>query len=492
MVYNFPLRESCRAVSRRPVSKRRPHDAAHRPYTRSRYRKDALPAFEHIPLSATATQVISLLEQHGFETWAVGGCVRDGLRGVPFHDVDMATAAPWQRTKAIMESRGFSCHETGISFGTLTVVANGEAFEITTFRHDGTYEDGRHPSSVTKASTIQEDLSRRDLTINAMAFHPQRGLLDLFDGQGDLRQGAIRTVGDPSLRFSEDALRILRTVRFASKLDFRFDPGTEAALHSCKELLGQVAVERLQKELDGVLIGPGASRIIIDFADVVGIAVPELLELQGFDQRNPYHIYDGLTHTAHVVANVSPFPRIRWAALLHDIAKPSCLKVDSRGKGHFPGHPEQGATIARKILARLKYPKAFTHEVSLLVRYHDAPVAPTKGGVCRMLNKLGGRIDLFRDLCDLKEADESAKSDLATDRIPVIHQLPVILEQVLEDGDPFDIRQLAISGHDLMDAGMAPGPAIGETLETLLADVMGGHVANDRDALLRRAKGLQA
>ena len=417
----------------------------------------------------------------------MGGYVRDALRGIQSHDVDIACSAPWQVTKALMEQRGFSCHETGVKFGTLTVIANNESFEITTFRTEGAYQDNRHPDHVMQASSIEEDLARRDFTINAMAFHPNRGLLDPYAGLDDLQHRVIRTVGNPHQRFNEDALRIMRALRFASKLDFSIEPNTLRQIYQNKENLSNVAVERLGKELDQMLCGPAVTRVLDEAKDVFAILIPELEPLFGLDQKNPYHCFDAYGHTIHAVGYVKPAPLNRWTALLHDIAKPETRTVDSKGVGHFKGHPERGAELALTILRRLKYPKHFTHDVCLLVQLHDTQIPATTAGVCHMLHRLGGREDLFDALYDMKLADERSKSSRAIRGIEV-KKLPAIFAQVKAEQLPCSVNQLAINGKDLIDTGMEPGPQIKERLEALLQDVMDGNVSNTKEALLSHSR----
>ncbi|MGN0047079.1 MAG: CCA tRNA nucleotidyltransferase [Eggerthellaceae bacterium] len=432
-----------------------------------------------------------LLEEKGFETWAVGGCVRDALLGREIYDIDLTTQAHWEQVGDILTPAGFSCHETGVKYGTITAVIDEVPLEITTFRSEGTYSDNRHPDAVAFTLSIEEDLARRDLTINAMAFHPTRGIFDPFKGQEDLASGIIRTVGEPAKRFSEDALRILRALRFASSLQFTLEDATAQAILQCGPLLASVHPQRLRRELDGLLTGAAAPRVLREYLDVLGVLIPELLPLRDFDQRCRFHRYDALEHTARVLGNVPEEPRIRWAALLHDIEKPSCLRIDSKGCGHFAGHPKAGADTARKILTRLMYPSRFIDEVCGLVRYHDTQIPLTEAGVCRMLLNLDLRGELFIDLVNLKIADERGKGLGETERLRAAKQLPGLLRQARDNNHPCHLGNLNITGSDLLQAGFTPGPAIGNMLRTLLYDCIDEKVENDRDALLKYAKELQ-
>ena len=288
-----------------------------------------------------ALRAVEVLEDAGFEAWIVGGWVRDALRGSFAHDIDITTSATWQQSKAAFVAAGIPVHETGIAYGTVTAVVEQHPIEVTTYRCDGEYLDGRRPDSVQFVSRIEEDLARRDFTINAMAYHPKRGLLDLYGGQEDLSARVIRAVGEPSVRFTEDALRMLRALRFACRLSFSIEEKTHQALIECAPLLSQVAAERIGSEVAQIVeAGHSAHAIKLGFP-VLAVAIPELLPLQNFDQRSPYHAYDVLEHTARVCSATEAFtagcatPALRWAALLHDIAKPEMFSVDADGRGHF-------------------------------------------------------------------------------------------------------------------------------------------------------------
>ena len=328
---------------------------------------------ENIQVPAYAMRVVDALEEAGFEAWVVGGFVRDALLGGRGHDVDVTTSAPWQKTAEVLRRAGIEVHETGVKHGTVTAVVGGLPVETTTYRVEGAYSDKRHPDEVRFVTDAREDLARRDFTVNAMAYHPARGLLDPFGGQEDLASGVIRAVGDPSLRFEEDALRVLRAVRFACRLGFRIEGRTEEALARSADGLRAVAQERIGQEMDGILASGRVSWALRREFDVMARALPELAPMRGFDQRSPYHAYDVLEHTARVCAAVEELsggaaPRaLRWAALLHDAAKPATFSVDDGGRGHFFGHPEEGARMAGSAMGRLAVDRACVREAQALI-----------------------------------------------------------------------------------------------------------------------------
>lgn len=284
-----------------------------------------------------AARAVAALEAAGYQTWAVGGCVRDSLRGAAPHDWDLCTAARPDQMQAVFA--GERVLETGLRHGTLTLLTEGGPIEITTFRTDGGYSDGRHPDGVRFVGSVEDDLARRDFTIGAMAWHPQRGLCDPYGGLDDLQEGILRAVGDPDARFAEDALRILRGIRFASRLGFAVERETAAAMRRQAARLNGIAAERVRGELTGLLCGRFVHRALRMFADLIGVVLPELTPMFGCAQRNPHHLYDVWEHSIRAAAQVPADPVLRWAALLHDCGKPACKTVDEQGIGHFYGHP---------------------------------------------------------------------------------------------------------------------------------------------------------
>ena len=431
----------------------------------------------HLPIQVHT--VLQRLNQAGYEAYIVGGCVRDHLRGTIPSDYDITTSAlPEQMITLFSDQRVI---ETGLKHGTVTVLIDGMPLEITTYRLESAYSDHRHPDSVRFTDSLREDLARRDFTINAMAYHPDCGLVDYFHGAQDLQDGILRCVGDPLQRFEEDALRIMRALRFSSVLDFTIAEDTRKAIFALKDQLVYVSRERITTELVKLLCGKRAGDIILEYVDVLGIFIPELLPMRGLDQRNAYHIYDVLEHTARVVDHSPPEKVARLAGLLHDIGKPPCMTVDSRGIGHFRGHPAIGADMADAILRRLKFDNATRVRVIDLVRWHDVPLVPTDRILLRVFRKIPP--DLFFQLLDLKRADNLAQNPVKVDpnQAEVLRQKA---RQLLAQQTCFQIKDLEIRGNDLMAAGLEPGPALGEVLNWLLDEVIADRVPNEKQALL--------
>ena len=447
-------------------------------------------------LPGYARRVLGALEAAGHEAWVVGGWVRDALLGRPGHDVDVTTAAPWRETAAVLRAAGMAVHETGTAHGTVTAVVEGRPVETTTYRVEGSYSDRRHPDEVRFVTDVREDLARRDFTVNAMAFHPERGLLDPFGGREDLAARVIRAVGEPRLRFEEDALRVLRAVRFACRLGARIERGTQRALDACAPGLAAIASERVGQEMDGILAtGRVAWALRHEFA-VMRAAVPELAPMEGFDQRSPYHAYDVLEHTARVCAGVEeatgglPSPALRWAALLHDVAKPACWSVDDGGRGHFFGHPGEGARVTRRVMGRLALPREVVRAAAALVLLHDFELRPTPSSTRRMLSELeaaapGQARPLAFALLDLKRADAVAKAPRCMGYAVELDAMSAALRRELAAGGVWRVRDLAVGGADVIrERGIEPGPGVGMVLAQLLEAVKAGEVPNERAAQL--------
>lgn len=441
----------------------------------------------HIPIPKTAHSALDVLNDAGWTCWIVGGFVRDALLGKPDHDIDIATNAPWKETQRCFEAHGYHTFETGVAHGTLSVKVANDVFEITTYRTDGTYSDGRHPDSVTFVDDIRKDLARRDFTINAMAYHPLHGLLDIFGGRADLAHKRIRCVGDPRQRFKEDALRILRAVRFSSQLDFSIDPSTQDGMDAEKEHLRNISVERIEHEMEGFLCGKGIHDALMKNIDVIGTIIPELMPLKGFDQHSKYHIYDVLEHTAYTTSYVRSTPVMRWAALLHDVGKPRAFTIKN-GVGHFYGHPRVSAEMARAILRRLKVRPRMVRDICTLIAFHDTHITPDRRNVKNMIVKMGGRPDLFFDLCDLKQADARAHAPKYQEEAPIAHKLSACLHEILDNHEPLCIKDMPISGKDIINMGVAPGPAVGTILQSTFQALIDEKVPNDRAQLLAWAR----
>ena len=435
-----------------------------------------------LDLPAHAARAIAQLEDAGFETWAVGGCVRDSLRGAAPHDWDLCTAARPEQMQAVFA--GERVLETGAKHGTLTLLTDGGPLEITTFRADGGYSDGRHPDGVRFVAHIEDDLARRDFTVGAMAWHPERGLCDPFGGLDDLQEGVLRAVGDPDARFQEDALRILRAVRFASQLGFAVEPETAAAMRRQLARLDCVAAERVRAELTGLLCGRFAQRALLAFRDVIGYVLPELVPMFDCDQQNPHHKYDVWEHSVRAAGQVPAEPALRWAMLLHDCGKPACKTVDERGVGHFYGHPKASHAIAEPLLRRLRFSAEETGRILLLVEQHDRPLGDSPKLVRRRLCQIGEA--RFRDLLALKKGDAVGQGTHPED-IAWLCGIAQLLEEVLAADACFSLRQLAVNGDDMVSLGLS-GPAVGEMLRALLDAVIDGQADNTRDALLLRAR----
>ena len=421
---------------------------------------------------------IEALEKEGFSCYAVGGCVRDALLGLIPHDYDLCTAAKPETIAQIFA--GHTLVRSGEKHGTIGVVIDGAVYEITTYRTEGDYTDGRHPGWVEFVDDITLDLSRRDFTVNAMAYSPIRGYADPFGGRQDLKDGVLRCVGDAEKRFSEDALRILRGVRFAVRYGLEVEKNTKNAMFRLAPLMEHLARERVFDELCKLLPLVNAEDLLA-FAPVLTQVIPELMPLMGFDQKNPHHQYDIFTHTAQVVAGTPADLAVRWAALLHDIGKPGCFSQDEQGIGHFYGHAKLGAQIADSILLRLKAPTALRQRVVLLVEQHMTPLEPDKKLLRRRLSKLGS--EAVHQLLALQRSDMGAKP--ADDSR--FSQIQLLLQEIEAENACLSIRDLAVSGHDLMDLGYR-GPAIGQALQFLLEQVLDERVENEKEALIQALK----
>ncbi len=426
-----------------------------------------------------AISVLNRLKSAGYEAFLVGGCVRDFLRNVVPHDYDATTSALPEETLKLFSD--VPVIETGLKHGTVTVLWEGLPVEVTTYRVDGAYADGRHPDAVCFTRSLTEDLARRDFTVNAMAWSPETGVVDPFGGQSDLERRLLRCVGDPRRRFSEDGLRILRGLRFTSVLEFSLEFATESALRELKEGLTLVSAERIREEFVKLLCGNGVLNVLSVFPDVLGVFLPEILPAVGFDQQNYHHIYTVYDHLLHTVAAIPPIPRLRVAALLHDIAKPECFSVDDEGVGHFYGHPSRSAEIANEILRRLRFSNEDRKAIVTLLKHHDTPIDPTPTAVRRKLNKLGE--DGFFDLLALMRADNLAQAPEFRDRQAIYDTLEEIAREILSEKQCFSLKDLAVKGNDLTALGYE-GKAIGEALNQLLEAVLDGKCPNETSALL--------
>lgn len=426
------------------------------------------------------------LERAGYPAYVVGGCVRDGLRGLPPHDWDVCTAArPAQVHRAL--GAAFSVRDTGLRHGTVTAVRDGLPIEITTYRVEGAYTDGRHPDAVRFVDRVEEDLARRDFTVGAMAYSPTRGLCDPFGGQRDLEAGVLRCVGDPDARFREDALRIARGMRLAAEHGFTVEPMTAAAMERQAPLLDRIAAERIAAELTRLLTGRYAGRALRAYRTVLGRMLPELVPMYDLPQQNRHHRYDVWEHTVRAVEQVPDAPLLRWAMLLHDCDKPASKSVDERGVGHFYGHPAVSKQLTMRIAARLRFSSAFTSDLLLLVEQHDRPLGDTEKAVRRRLAQIGETH--FRALLAIKKGDCVGQDTNPRD-LAALCRIACLLEGVLAQAQCFSLRQLAIDGNDMRAIGLH-GSEIGRALGRALEHVLEHPRDNRKDILLALVRGRQ-
>lgn len=419
------------------------------------------------------------LEERGFETWAVGGCVRDALLGLEPHDYDLCTSALPEQIKAVFADHGLVL--AGEKHGTVTVLTEGGPLEITTFRTEGDYTDSRRPGWVRFATHVDGDLSRRDFTVNAMAFSPTRGLRDPFGGREDLQRKRLRAVGDPATRFSEDALRILRGLRFSARYGLEPEEATMDAMVELSPLLDKLARERVFDELCKLLLLAKAEDLL-RFAPILARAIPEIAPMMGFEQHTPHHIYDVYTHTAMVVEAVPNTLTMRWAALLHDIGKPSCFTLDENGRGHFLGHASVSGDMANEILRRLKAPTALRNRVVEIIRCHMTPLTADRKLLRRRLCQYGP--EGARELLDFQKADFGGKG--VAEPYP-FGPVEALLEEVLAEASCLGLKDLAVNGRDLMALGYPAGKELGACLNRLLELVLEEKLPNEKEALLRQA-----
>ena len=425
-------------------------------------------------LSDAARLCLDTLEQGGYEAYAVGGCVRDSLLGKCPHDYDLCTNALPEETARLFA--GYTLVRSGEKHGTIGVVLGKEVIEITTFRTEGGYQDGRHPDWVRFVPCLQEDLARRDFTVNAMAYNPHLGYIDPFGGQNDLQNKILRTVGDARARFAEDALRILRGVRFAIRFDLIPEENTLQAMQDLAALMDKLARERVFDEFCK-LLPLVTARDMVTFAPVLTQAVPALAPCVGFHQHNPHHKYDVYTHTAQVVAAATQDLAVRWAALLHDCGKPHCFQLDEQGVGHFYGHAEISAQLAEQTLLTLKAPTALRERVCLLITQHMTPLEPDKKILRRRLGKYGQ--EAIMQLLALQEADCADPQRFEAVR--------ACLAEIQSESDCLTLHDLQVSGADLLASGFAPGPDMGKCLQWLLEQVQDEILPNEKEALLAAA-----
>ncbi len=425
---------------------------------------------------------IDALENAGFAAYAVGGCVRDACLGLTPHDYDLCTSALPEQTEAVFA--GFNLILAGKKHGTIGVVTGSQVVEITTFRTEGDYQDSRHPGWVAFVPNIEDDLARRDFTVNAMAWSPTRGFADPFGGREDLKNHVLRAVGDPTSRFTEDALRVLRGVRFAVRYGLTPDPATEEAMGSLAPRMEHLARERVFDELCKLLPLVNAGDLI-RFAPILAAAVPELAPMIGFDQRNPHHLFDLYTHTAHVCGGVPGDLTLRWAALLHDVGKVPAFTLDGSGRGHFYGHAKLGAQMADAILRRLKSPTRLREQVVFLIEMHMTKIPVEKKPVRRYLSRLGW--EAMEQLLTLQQADMGSKGTGIPEEADQFPQIRALMARIREEDACLSLKDLAVDGNDLMALGYPAGKSLGACLNRLLDLVLEEALPNTREALMAAA-----
>ncbi|MCM1284575.1 MAG: CCA tRNA nucleotidyltransferase [Acetobacter sp.] len=437
-------------------------------------------------ISDNAFMLIELIEKSGFEAYAVGGCVRDNIMNKICQDVDLTTSAKPYETEDILKKNGIKFIETGLKHGTVTAIVNGEPFEITTYRTDGDYNDNRHPENVEFVTDIRKDLSRRDFTINAMAYNKCKGIVDLFNGQQDIDKKLIRCVGDADTRFKEDALRIMRAVRFSSVLSFNIEEKTEKAIFDNKELLKNVSAERIFTELSKLLLGDNVFDVLMRYKEVLAVIIPELSPMFDCCQNNPWHIYDVWAHTCKAVASCPNDLKLRLTMLLHDIGKPVKKTTDEDGVDHFKGHQQVSAELSADILKRLKVSNDIYNFVITLIPIHDVKINPERKCVKRWLGRIGE--DYFKALLEIKKADKLAQNAEKTkEEIKMLDLISEEIRSVIAENEAFSIKDLSVNGFDLINLGIN-GKEIGETLNFLLEKVISDELPNDKEILLRYLK----
>lgn len=444
---------------------------------------------DRVEIPSNITRILDMLESAGFEAYIVGGCVRDSLMGIQPHDYDITTSALPEETERVFS--GMKLIETGLKHGTVTVLSEGEPVEITTYRVDGEYHDSRRPDSVTFTRSLREDIARRDFTMNGIAYSPKRGLFDEFGGAEDIRRGIIRCIGEPEKRFHEDALRILRGMRFSASLGFRVEEGTAAAMLDSRGLLRNISVERVFAELSGLLTGRKSGgnirRVLTQFRDILAEVVPEFRAGFDFEQHSRFHcldIYQHLLASAEAAARIAPgeLP-LALAMLLHDIGKPERFTLDESGEGHFYGHAQVSADIADSVLRRLKTSTALREQVCEIVCYHDIPLPENDRQFRRMLSKHGE--ELSRDIAMAHIADDMAKKPECLPRCENWRRLIARIPEMAQ-GSCLSVKSLAVDGRALSGI-VPPSPLMGEVLKFLLDGVVDGKFPNEREFLLQEA-----
>lgn len=438
-----------------------------------------------VQLPEKVKNIIQTITAAGYEAYAVGGCIRDSILGREPDDWDITTSAMPLQIKALFRRTV----DTGIAHGTVTVLLDKDGFEVTTYRIDGEYEDNRHPKEVMFTASLGEDLRRRDFTINAMAYNDEVGLVDIFDGMGDMERRTIRCVGNGEERFSEDALRIMRAVRFSAQLDYEIEEQTKTAIRKLAPNLAHISAERIQTELTKLVTSKHPERLLEAYElGITKVILPEFDSCMATSQNNPNHCYCVGEHTIKAMQAIRADKVLRFAMLFHDFGKPLRKKTDEEGIDHFYGHPEASEQIARDVLRRLKFDNETIRMVTGLVKYHGLTIEPTAKGVRRAMLKIGE--ELFPLLLEVKKADLAAKSKLSyQEKADRLQAMELAYEEVLSRTQCVSLRTLAVSGSDLIqELGMKPGREIGELLRRLLEQVVENPELNCKKILLQKAE----
>ena len=442
----------------------------------------------NIVLPKNVKTIIKILNTHNYEAFIVGGCVRDSVIGLTPHDWDICTNAKPEEIKKCFEN--FNTFDSGIKHGTISVVLDGEVFEVTTYRIDGTYSDNRRPDSVTFTSDITQDLARRDFTINAMAYNEKRGLIDPYGGRNDLSDKIIKCVGNPDFRFNEDALRIIRALRFASVYNFEIDDETAKSIHKNADLLNNIAVERISVELNKLLSGNGAEKILNNYRDVIAVFIPEIKPMFDYNQHTKHHNRDLWHHITYAVKSIDNSPLLRMSMLLHDIGKPKACKRDGDGTCHFKGHPKYSAEMAETILRRLKYSNDFIETCITIIKYHDVRFSGSKRQLRHVMSAIGDKnVEL---LLKIQRADIMAQSDYKhKEKLEKLNLACKTYKEILADKDCFTLKQLKINGNDIKNLGVSEGIKIGKILKILLGLVIEDKIENEKSALIKKAEEIR-
>lgn len=436
-------------------------------------------------LPEKVNSIINLLKRSGYEAYAVGGCVRDMVMGIEPHDFDITTSATPEETEKVFAD--FKLVETGIKHGTVTVISEHEPFEITTYRIDGDYLDNRHPDFVKFSRNLGDDLARRDFTVNTLCFNGQDGLVDLFGGQEDIANGIIRCVGNPEKRFSEDALRIMRAIRFSSTLGFSIEEETARCIHSQKNLLKNIAAERIREEFVKLITGKNAAEVIREYHDVIEVFIPEFAALFGCEQNTPYHIYDVAEHTLHALEAAENSRELKITMFFHDIGKPLAKTTDANGTDHFKGHARIGAQMCVDILKRMRFDNKTVERVSTLVGIHSEHCPKTEAEAKLMLCEVGE--EYYRGFMKVRRADCLAKANPHS-HDEKLEKMRLFLDKIIGNNECYRLKDLKINGNAVKSIGVTDGKKINEILQKLLFEVIEDSEKNNKQYLLARARAL--